>query len=203
MACRKSKSSSSSLKAKVRRGYYSREYGLALVHVAVSRAVERLHQYQTEKAMEESMEEDGFGVPGGFSGGRGGGMFGDTISTINNSMGGGTDDMFSNVSEFLTSMGPVGGMLAFSLGMVQAAMLADNGNAKLSESEVPDHLDDDDLQAYQDFLIEELGHMAFQDGGWSWTPADMYVKDGGFYNGDTGESILGILCDGQYYYGNQ
>lgn len=56
---------------------------------------------------------------------------------------------------------------------------------------------DDDMT---ECLLDAFGEMGLQDGDWkNWISAEEYIMQGGFQGNDKGQSILGLLVDGDYH----
>lgn len=150
--------------------------GRAIIKQAIAEAKEELRSYQQEQAMLDEADD--------MLGGKGGKGFG------------GEMDLFGAVGEAFGGLAL--GIFAFAVGFIGAAIDSANGFGR--GFNVPDNLNDDEVEVYQQALLDAFGYTGFQVGDWTnWQSVEDYVSDGGFMDGDNGSNIRGLLQEGEYY----
>ena len=153
--------------------------GNEIIKEAIEEAKEALAEYREMQALEEGAESF-----------FGGGFFGRDKST-----------KISGVSALLGALFGgeiVGGMIAF-IGGLFAGLMSDS--SLFDGFETPGDMDPDELEVYQDALIDAFGFTAFQVDDWTnWVDVEEYVLyQDGFTKENNGSNIKGLLQDGEYY----
>lgn len=150
--------------------------GRAIIKQAIDSAKEELRAYQAKQAMLDAAD-DMFGGKG----------FGGKMALF-----GAIGEAFGGVAL---------GIFAFAVGFIGAALdSANNFDGFGRGFNVPNGLTDDEIEVYQQALLDAFGYTGFQVGDWTnWESVEDYVLNGGFMDGDNGSNIRGLLQDGKYY----
>lgn len=153
--------------------------GNEIIQEAIEEAKQALAEYREMQALEEAAESL-----------FGGGFFGRDKNT---KISGGS--VFLGV---LFGGGIVGGMISFIGGLFAGLMSDSSLNDGFA---TPGDMDPDELEVYQDALIDAFGFTAFQVDDWSnWVDVEEYViYQDGFTKENNGSNIKGLLQEGDYY----
>ena len=151
--------------------------GNQIIEDAIDYAKEALDTYREEMALEDAVGEIA------------------SVGKASAGLGGMVSGFFESVGGAL-----VLGVGALVIGFISGALASLNGGLLFAGFKVPGDMDNDELEVYQNALIEAFGYTGFQVDTWdNWVDAESYIYNGGFTNEDNGKGIKGLLQDGEYY----